>query len=292
MDTKFFYRDLTFPQCNQRIDDEPLIVNCAGCCHFDTPFETHNRNGRQDYYLQYVRKGTLRLWLEDGMHEMPVGSFLLTKPNTPYRYSLPAGESMEYLWIHFSGFHAARLLSRLHLECGHIYSGEECLAEITAVWENLFEEFTTRRRGFEDRCGAYLSEILITLSRHVAVNTPADEKKLKTIAWLHKHFASDTSVAELAAMEHLSESRYRLIFQRQTGYSPLEYRTALRLQHACDMLSTSDCSIKDISAECGYGDVLYFIRLFRKKIGMPPGQYRQAAPHSDKTADTSVTMHN
>ena len=109
-----------------------------------------------------------------------------------------------------------------------MYFGEECLAEITAVWENLFEEFTTRRRGFEDRCGAYLSEILISLSRHVAVNTLADEKKLKTIAWLHKHFASDTSVAELAAMEHLSESRYRLIFHRQTGYSGSGYPEGFR----------------------------------------------------------------
>lgn len=292
MVTKFFYRDLIVPQCNRRVDDEPLIVNCTGCCHFDSPFETYNRSGRQDYYLQYVCEGTLTIWLDGRVHEMPKGSFLLTKPNTPYRYSLPADETMEYLWIHFSGFHVVRLLSRLHLLLGKIYTVGDCLGDIYPLFEGMFEEFTNRPRGFDDRCSAYLSEILVQLSRHAAMDAPGTEKKLCSLSWLHRHFAQDVPIEVLAAMEHLSESRYRIVFRRQTGYSPGEYRTALRMQHACDLLSTSQRSIKDISAECGYGDVLYFTRLFREKIGVPPGQYRRTTAHSDKDSDKAVTMHN
>lgn len=81
-------------------------------------------------------------------------------------------------------------------------------------------------------------------------------------------------MGELAVMEHLSESRYRTVFRKQTGLSPREYRIALRMQHACDLLTSSTLSINEISAACGYSDELYFNRLFKRRIGVPPGEYR------------------
>ena len=91
METRSFYRNVALVDCNQQIDEEPLIVNCAGYCAFDTPFQTRNRDGRLDYYLQFVTHGRLRVWPEgrgepgDEPVRMEAGSFLLTRPRTPYR---------------------------------------------------------------------------------------------------------------------------------------------------------------------------------------------------------------
>lgn len=276
MANRSFYRNITMPDpdSSRQIDEEPLIVNCAGYCDLSSPFHTWNREGREDYYLQFVTHGTLHIWVGDELREMETGEFLLTRPRTPYRYYLPEGEEMGYLWVHFTGFHAGRLLSRLQLDAGQIYSAADSIPRIRERFEFLFGEFTNRQRGFDDACASRLTQILVCLSRAASIGSHTAERKLTTIAWLHGHFTENLPMGELAAMEHLSESRYRSVFRRQTGLSPSEYRIALRMQHACDLLSTSSRSITDISAACGYGDVLYFTRLFKQKIGVPPGEYR------------------
>ena len=288
MESRSFYRNVALMDCDQQIDEEPLLVNCAGYCGFDAPFQTRNREGRQDYYLQFVTHGRLRVQHNDIIAVLEAGDFLLTRPRTPYRYFLPAGESMGYLWVHFTGFHAGRLLSRLQLEPGRIYSAADSVPKIRERFEFLFGEFTNRQRGFEDACASRLTQILVSLSRGAAIGDTGAVRKLTTLAWLHGHFAENLSMGELAAMEHLSESRYRSVFRRQTGFSPSEYRIALRMQHACDLLATTGRSITDISAACGYGDVLYFTRLFKQKIGVPPGEYRSRGRSTAEGQEPSV----
>ncbi len=285
MPTRSFYRHVTPLEDNRQIEEEPLIVNCAGECTFTAPFQTWNREGREDYYLQFVTHGRMEIWVEGALCSMEAGDFLLTRPRTPYRYSLPAGEEMGYLWVHFTGFHAGRLLSRLMLECGRIYTAPESVDKVAERFGFLFGEYGSRMRGFDDACASRLTQILVCLSRASSID-PADVRKLTTIAWLHGHFTENATVGELAAMEHLSESRYRSVFRRQTGLSPAEYRIALRMQYACDLLSTSGRSILDIAAACGYPDVLYFTRLFKQKIGMPPGEYRASSRSREASSKT------
>lgn len=277
MENRSFYRDLSQTTQSQQIDEEPLVVNCAGACVFRTPFQTWNREGRADYYLQYVTHGILQMWVGEQLVTMQAGDMLLTRPHTPYRYCFPdnAGiPEMGYLWAHFTGFHAGRLLSRLQLEPGVIYATGTENTNIPARFDALFDEFTNRQRGFDDACAAGLMGILVSLSRAVSTASHPTGRPLSTISWLHSHFTENTSLSELASMEHLSESRYRTVFHQQTGLSPSEYRIALRMQHACDLLMGSSQSISEISSACGYSDVLYFTRLFKRKIGMPPGMYR------------------
>ena len=266
MENRSYYRDVAVPDCSQQIDEEPLIVNCAGLCAFQTPFQTWNREGRADYYLQFVTRGKLRIWVGDVLREMEAGDFLLTRPRTPYRYFLPEEEEMEYLWIHFTGFHAGRLLSRLQLETGQIYAAADSIPRIRERFDFLFGEFTNRQRGFDDACASRLTQILVCLSRAASIGNRTAEKKLTTLAWLHGHYTENVPMATLAAMEHLSESRYRSVFRRQTGFSPSEYRGQVIRKG------------KD-------GDVLYFTRLFKQKIGVPPGEYRtqsHAEPETSK----------
>ena len=141
----------------------------------------------------------------------------------------------------------------------------------------LFAEFANRRPGFDEACAALLSGILVELARGVDRAAAGPMRKLESVAYLHSHYREEVRVAELAAMEHLSESRYRAVFHQQMGTSPLDYRTALRLQHACQLLALTNRSVTEIAAECGYADPLYFMRLFHQKKQMPPGEFRARA---------------
>ena len=57
--------------------------------------------------------------------------------------------------------------------------------------------------------------------------------------------------------------------------TPLEYVHTLRLEEAKQMLESSDASIEAIANEIGYEDAGFFSRLFRRKVGLTPVQYRR-----------------
>jgi transcriptional regulator GlxA family with amidase domain len=57
--------------------------------------------------------------------------------------------------------------------------------------------------------------------------------------------------------------------------SPLDYIHALRLEEAKQMLETQDLPVEAVAQEVGYQDYGFFRRLFRRRVGMTPGQYRR-----------------
>ena len=62
--------------------------------------------------------------------------------------------------------------------------------------------------------------------------------------------------------------------RKATGLSPLDYVHALRLEEAKQILETEDLSIEAIAEQVGYEDTSFFGRLFRRKVGLTPAQYR------------------
>ena len=65
------------------------------------------------------------------------------------------------------------------------------------------------------------------------------------------------------------------IFYEQTGIKLIEYIIETRIKFACKQLSSSQISIKKIAEASGWPDYSYFNRIFRKKLGMTPLEYRQ-----------------
>ena len=64
-------------------------------------------------------------------------------------------------------------------------------------------------------------------------------------------------------------------FKAATGYSPLAYIQALRVEEAKQMLETGTQPVEAIGREVGYEDAASFRRLFRRLAGMAPGDYRK-----------------
>ncbi|MBQ4353496.1 MAG: helix-turn-helix transcriptional regulator, partial [Clostridia bacterium] len=267
-----YYRLPDVESNNYFDESHPILVNCVGYTWLNHPFRSSTV--RQDYYLQYMDKGKLRMRLENGIGIFSEGQFILHEAGIPYEYSLEEGE-IGYYWAHFTGSYADRLVRRTGLEYGKVYTAAEGNGQFRRIFPNLFREFMMRSAGFEDACGALLSELLIELARAEGQNAPArmPEQKFRfseSLAYIHNRYTADISISALASMEHLSVSRYRDVFRQITGVSPGTYIISLRMQRACELLTTTDYTVTQISSLCGYADVLYFIRLFRQKMGVPP----------------------
>ena len=63
-------------------------------------------------------------------------------------------------------------------------------------------------------------------------------------------------------------------FRDASGMTPLDYVHALRLEEAKQKLETGDLPVEAVANDVGYEDASFFGRLFRRKVGLTPAQYR------------------
>ena len=93
--------------------------------------------------------------------------------------------------------------------------------------------------------------------------------------WLAQNYERADIVAELVQRSGLPKRTFDRRFRSATGYSPLAYVQALRIEEAKHLLETGSQPIEEIAQEVGYTDLASFRRLFRRLAGMSPGDYRR-----------------
>jgi transcriptional regulator GlxA family with amidase domain len=93
--------------------------------------------------------------------------------------------------------------------------------------------------------------------------------------WAAMHYDEEAPVTAMARLSGLPERSFKRRFHKATGMSPLEYVHTLRLEESKQLLETSDAPIEAVANEVGYADASFFGRLFRRKVGMTPAQYRR-----------------
>jgi transcriptional regulator GlxA family with amidase domain len=98
---------------------------------------------------------------------------------------------------------------------------------------------------------------------------------LECQTWLAENYARAEAVADVVRISGLTKRTFDRRFRAATGYSPLAYIQALRIEEAKHMLETGTAPVDAIGREVGYQDAASFRRLFRRLAGMAPGDYRK-----------------
>lgn len=93
--------------------------------------------------------------------------------------------------------------------------------------------------------------------------------------WAALHYENEAPVAAMVQMSGLAERTFLRRFSQATGMSPLDYVHTLRLEDAKQMLEAGELPVEAIALEVGYQDAGFFGRLFRRKVGLTPAQYRR-----------------
>ncbi|MGE0239942.1 MAG: helix-turn-helix domain-containing protein [Parvibaculaceae bacterium] len=91
----------------------------------------------------------------------------------------------------------------------------------------------------------------------------------------------ETSVAEMARKTGLGQSQFHALFRATTGQSPKQYHLRKLLDRAVDRLVATSDPIAGIAYDLGYANVSSFNRLFRRRFGVTPGEFR-AAGHRER----------
>ncbi|WP_084956548.1 helix-turn-helix transcriptional regulator [Thermoactinospora rubra] len=123
----------------------------------------------------------------------------------------------------------------------------------------------------EVETSAIVHDVLVALRRCRADEHPGGEPVLARLA---RDACLPLSVTEHARRLGMPPAELRQVVRRLTGSSPKDYLLTVRLNRAKDLLATSGLPVAAVARRVGYDDAAYFTRIFTRRVGLPPSEFR------------------
>ena len=114
-------------------------------------------------------------------------------------------------------------------------------------------------------------------SSYAKVTVEDDSRRiLKVKNYISKNYMDELRLTELASLAGMSSSAFSRFFKLHTGRNISEYIIDLRLGYAARMLVDTAKSISEIGFDCGFNNLSNFNRIFKKKKGCSPSEFRES----------------
>ncbi len=110
----------------------------------------------------------------------------------------------------------------------------------------------------------------------VTVEDDDSRRILKVKNFISKNYMDELRLPELASLAGMSSSAFSRFFKLHTGRNISEYIIDLRLGYAARMLVDTAKSISEIGFDCGFNNLSNFNRIFKKKKGCSPSEFRES----------------
>lgn len=149
---------------------------------------------------------------------------------------------------------------------------------VDSLFENMEKEadtytFTTTGLLWQ-LMGNILSKASPTVS--TAQNTYRKNAQIKKVLTKIKNeYSTQLTLEDLAKEAQLNPQYFCKAFKNVTGKTPIDYLNYYRIESAAEELSASYKSVTDIALSCGFNDLSYFNRLFKRQKNMTPTAYRK-----------------
>lgn len=230
----------------------------------------------KNYMLQILVAGQGFHTINGKTQTLTAGHCILYNPGDAQHIIHYGSDNPIFIWMHFSGCGASKLVEDLHLGGIHSLSS-------TSGLRTLLLRLTREKRSLQLNndylCESYLLEYLVTLSRRFKENTASvnyTDKIAPAINHMIYEYASpELNNSDYAKMCYLSVSRFSHLFKELTGTTPKNYVEQRRMEAARELLSSTELSISEIALAVGYQDPFYFSRVFKKNVGIPPTAFRK-----------------
>lgn len=151
--------------------------------------------------------------------------------------------------------------------------------------ETLFfqakEEFLQKKTAYLSHIKSYLQQIIIFLCREFEKKHPHSFSKTNmsplaySVEYIHEHYDEKINLEDLAKKLGVSNEYFIKLFKSVYKKTPIDFLIDLRVEKATLDLLNSDESIIKIALSHGFNDSNYFSRIFQKKTGIRPSQYRK-----------------
>lgn len=149
--------------------------------------------------------------------------------------------------------------------------------ELEEAFQRLSDHWTSNTRGDLRCCAGYLQVILgLVSSSDIAPDSMRVDPRVERMRqYLVQHLEEPTDLKNLARVAEVSRAYAGTLFHKQTGTTVQNYANALRVRKAQALLSDSSETLAEIAEQCGFDDVFYFSKVFKKHTRHSPSTFRR-----------------
>lgn len=222
--------------------------------------------------ILFIRNGKMHVEYNSQCFEAEKGDIVLLDCTKPHYYH--AYNGLEFLYIHFDG-------SNSHEICEYILETKGSLIQDTGniLIGNLIYNMVDfyQNEGIESmfQSSMRIYHIFEYLLNPPVLQSESESPIEKSIHYIRQNYNECLNLNMLAEFANLSPYYFAHSFKKETGYSPMEYVTNTRLEHAKVQLIRTQKTISEIADEIGYSSNSSFSNMFLKKVGYSPKQYRK-----------------
>ena len=270
--------------------DFPIEFHHVDCHHprFYMPYHWH-----MEYEIDLVVRGSVTLTLNESQVHAKAGDIIFIRDGVVHG-GHPETTDTIYDCIVFdmkkmlAGSHTFQ--DRIEDVLKHVTLINKYLPastpDIPRLIQHLFRSTKEEHTGYELVVTGLLYTFLGFIFQqglyHEAASLPLREHRRKRITQLKQTFQlidsqyqQPLTLTDLAQAANLSPNYFCRFFQKITHHSPIDYLNRYRIEMACLKLTHTNDSITEIAFSCGFNDVSYFIRLFRRYKETSPRKYKQ-----------------
>ena len=235
----------------------------------------------RDCYLFLFFKTPFLSDTQDGIKRGDAYSYILYKPKSPaYHSSLPESPTgFINDWMYLKGEYVDVLVEEMHISTDIIvplYNKNKISAIINEIEIEKRDPLPFKER----RIKSLVSELFVEVARsdyrtqgytnNREFNIISDAKSI-----VIKDYKNDWSLDKMAKLTGFSVSQFVFQYKKYYKESPINDLINYRLSKAQFMLESGNDSISKIAMDCGFSTPYYFSRIFKKRLGVSPKEYRK-----------------
>ena len=157
--------------------------------------------------------------------------------------------------------------------------------ELMWIAERMFGQMKIQAEGHElivigafyEFFGYVLERRHYIITQDISTNEGRRIEHLKrALEVIENSYPDCITLDDLAKAAGMNSKYFCRYFREMTHRTPIDYLNYYRIEQACFKLATSNSSIADVGMSCGFNDVSYFIKTFKKYKGMTPKKYLSA----------------
>ena len=92
---------------------------------------------------------------------------------------------------------------------------------------------------------------------------------------IESEYTHKITLRDLSEIAQINEKYLCRFFKEFTGQTPIDYINRLRIDRACYEMSVNKLNVTEAVYECGFNEISYFLKIFKKYKGITPGEYRK-----------------
>ena len=230
-------------------------------------------------YLIYIPTGRGEFESEKIKRSILPGDVIRLYPNEWHRYRPDPSNGWEEYWIGFEGPAIQQyLIESLFPDHQTMITNIGHHDEVIFLFNQAIQLTKKKSKGFTKILTGIIFQLIAYIeSPGYQANAAKTEDQLyeTTISSIRQHLKEGVDFHLLADQYGLSYSHFRKLFKKKTGLAPQQFLIQERINYARRLLTSTSLTVDEVAHKCGFQSVFYFSRLFKAKMGVPPGRVRK-----------------